>query len=439
MKIGTREIPFYKSLGPKFYVASLAIIGSATTVALFWILQDFLTVMPEGVDLTPLIARAAVKLTICALVVGTPVWLLLFYRTIINPLRKVAEVMVATGQGDLSEKVEDVGGDDEISILVEEVNRGIMDLVSVVTQAKDSAEEVSASAEELSASSDGLNATTQQITNTVQNLAKGAEVQAQKVDETFNTMRSMASSLQETAARAQSAAETSMQAAQVAHEGEKSITQAIESISQIEKVISDSAVAVKSLGERSEEIGNIVNMITSIADQTNLLALNAAIEAARAGEYGRGFAVVAEEVRDLAEESAKAAEKIAVLIREVQTETKGAIGAMEKANSEISSSTAVTNEAGNSLTKIISAVGEASELAGKIADEMQLQLKNSEQVDKAISEIASVAEQSAAGTQETAAATQEQTASMQEISASAQELAEMAQELNAIVEKFKVK
>lgn len=439
MKIGTTEIPWYQSMGPKFYTASLGIIGSAITLALLWILSDFTRVIPKDVNLVPLLVLAAIKLSVCAVVIGTPLWLLLFYRTIINPLRKIAEVMVATGQGDLTKKVEGVERTDEISVLVQEVNRGIVDLVEVVAQAKDSADEVSSSAEELSASSEELNATTQQITNTVQSLAKGSEVQAQKVEDTFNIMKQMTSSLQEAAASAQSAAETSVQAAEVAQEGEKAVTQTIEKISQVENVVLSSASVVKSLGTRSEEIGSIVNVITNIADQTNLLALNAAIEAARAGEYGRGFAVVAEEVRELAGESANAAEKIAVLIREVQADTKEAVQVMEEISGEISTGTEIAHNAGTALNKIIAAVSEAAGLARAIAEEMQQQLENGEQVDKAVSEIASVAEQSAAGTEETASATEEQTASMEEISASAQELADMAQKLSGIVEKFKVK
>ncbi|MFH0896697.1 MAG: methyl-accepting chemotaxis protein, partial [Candidatus Bathyarchaeota archaeon] len=429
MKIGTTEIPWYKSMGPKFFTASYLIIGSATTVGLLWIMGDFTRHMPKSVYLTPILIVAAVKLTFCALFLGTPLWLLLFYRTIINPLRKVGEVMVATGQGDLTKKIDSVNRTDEISVLVHEANRAINDLVGIVTRAKDSADEVSSSAEQLSASSEELNATTQQITNTVQSLAKGSEVQAQKVEETFKTMKQMTGSLQETAVRAQSAAETSSQAEGVAHEGEKAVRQAIDKISKVENVIISSASAIKSLDSRSEEIGSIVNVITKIADQTNLLALNAAIEAARAGEYGRGFAVVAEEVRELAEESANAAEKIAELIKEVQSETKEAVGAMEEISTEVSASTEIARGAGEALSKIISAVNEAAKLAKNISDEMRMQLENGEQVDRAVSEIASVAQQSAAGTEEAASSTEEQTASMEEISASAQELANMAQRL----------
>ena len=438
MKIGTTEIPWYQSMGPKFFTASYLIIGSATTVGLLWILGDFTRHIPKDVNIAPIMIVAAFKLTFCALFLGTPLWLLLFYRTIINPLRKIGEVMVATGQGDLTKTIDAVKRTDEISVLVHEVNRGITDLVAVVTSAKDSSDEVSSSAEELSAASEELNATTQQITNTVQSLAKGSEIQAQRVEETFKTMKQMTGSLQDTAARAQSAAETSSQAEGVAQEGEKAVSKAIETINKVEDVISSSASAVKSLDSRSVEIGSIVNVITKIADQTNLLALNAAIEAARAGEYGRGFAVVAEEVRELAEESATAAEKIAELIKEVQMETKDAVGAMEEISSEVSSSTRSANEAGEALTKIIGAVNESASLAKNIADETKVQLDNGQQVDQAISEIASVAEQSAAGTEEAAASTEQQTASMQEISASAQELANMAQRLTQIVEKFKV-
>ncbi len=122
----------------------------------------------------------------------------------------------------------------------------------------------------------------------------------------------------------------------------------------------------------------------------------------------------------------------------MQSETKQAVGVMEGISEEISTGTGIAQDAGEALTKIITAVNEATDVSRQIAEEMQVQLRNGERVDRTVSEIAKVAEESAAGTEETAASTEEQTASMEEISASSQELADMAQKLAVIVEKFKV-
>ena len=117
-----------------------------------------------------------------------------------------------------------------------------------------------------------------------------------------------------------------------ANAGTEAVEASVAQIISVEKIVNDSALTVDKLGERSKEIGQIVESISGIAEQTNLLALNAAIEAARAGEHGRGFAVVSEEVRKLAEESQEASQKIATLIGEIQAETTNAVDSMQKGN-----------------------------------------------------------------------------------------------------------
>ncbi|MDO8915209.1 MAG: methyl-accepting chemotaxis protein, partial [Coriobacteriia bacterium] len=188
----------------------------------------------------------------------------------------------------------------------------------------------------------------------------------------------------------------------------------------------------------SEEIGKIVDVITSIADQTNLLSLNAAIEAARAGESGRGFSVVAEEVRKLAEGSGKAAEQIGELIKEVQSETAKAVKYMEIGTSEVAIGTEVVGRTGEVLREINDAVSRTAVLADEIAKAMTTQRDRTSSVDRAMHDIAAVVEQNAASAEETAAAAQEQTACMEEVSSSAQDLADMAHRLEESVRIFRL-
>jgi len=164
------------------------------------------------------------------------------------------------------------------------------------------------------------------------------------------------------------------------------------------------AESVEVLGRRSEEIGNIVDVITSIADQTNLLSLNAAIEAARAGESGRGFSVVAEEVRKLAEGSGKAAEQIGELIKDVQAETAKALKYMEIGSQEVVSGTEVVGRTGEALRQITEAVTRTATLAEEIAAGMASQAERTNDVDRAMHDIAAVVEENAASAEETAAA-----------------------------------
>ena len=196
---------------------------------------------------------------------------------------------------------------EEIEQLAESFNQMLSDLRNIISQVSDSAEQVAASSEELTAS-----------------------------------------------------AEQSAQAANKAKEGGKSLEKAVNQMVQIEQRVNHSGQVVTTLGERSNEIGQIVDTIAGIAGQTNLLALNAAIEAARAGEQGWGFAVVAEEVCKLVEQSQDAEKKIATLISEIQGDADKAVIAMSEGTREVKIGTTVVTTAGHAFLEIVALITEAS-------------------------------------------------------------------------------
>lgn len=394
----------------------------------------------DAVEAFAPVNRLGMTIFILGLIISVLIGLAAFLiaQGIANPIALIAQVAQKIGEGDLTVNVADTKAEDEIGILSKSFKQTIIGLRAMVSQVLNVAERVSSSSQELSSSAQEMNATTEEVSSTVQQIAKGTETQAQKVEETQKVMEEMSASVGQVSKSAQDAAQQAAKAADIAQKGGESMKQAQDKITEVSEVVLNSANTVKKLGDRSEQIGEIVGVITNIADQTNLLALNAAIEAARAGEYGRGFAVVAEEVRKLAESSAKAADEIGKLIKEVQKETTHAVNNIEGASKGAKEVKEHGEKVGVALQDIIKNVESVATMIEQVSAASQQQAAGTKQTSKAVSEIAAVAEETASATEEASASTEEMTASMEEMAASAQELADMGMSLRDMVGKFKL-
>ena len=181
----------------------------------------------------------------------------------------------------------------------------------------------------------------------------------------------------------------------------------IRGMERISEVVRKSAETVQELGNSSNQIGEIIQVIDDIADQTNLLALNAAIEAARAGEQGRGFAVVADEVRKLAERTTKATKEIAAMIKKIQKDTVGAVESMQQGTEEVQKGKELARKAGTSLNEIITGAQKVVDIITQVAAASEEQSSTSEQISKSIESISSVTQQSAGGVQQIAHAAED--------------------------------
>ncbi|MFH1092893.1 MAG: methyl-accepting chemotaxis protein [Candidatus Omnitrophota bacterium] len=364
--------------------------------------------------------------------------LVLLRKLVIIPVKKLVQASVPATKGDLTQIV-DIDSEDEIGLLGRSYNTIINNVHNMVCSIRDLASKVSSFAQEISTSSKEMNASTQEISATIQKIAKGVTTQAKRVEDTSRLMEAMSSSVRRVAENAQLATAASEKSLSQAESGGIATHEAVEKMNKITTTVSNAAAVVQSLGEKSQQIGQITETITNIADQTNLLALNAAIEAARAGEAGRGFAVVAEEVRKLAEGSAEAARRIGALIKGIQIETPKAVKSIEAGTKEVNEGALIVSRVSDSLTEIIETAQLAASKVKEITTATETQLSNSEKIVKAVDEVAVVAEESASATEQASSSAQEQTASMEELTASAEELARLSLDLQGFVGKFKLK
>jgi methyl-accepting chemotaxis protein len=358
-------------------------------------------------------------------------------RRIAKPIEQLAATIEIVSTGNLTVAI-DVDSKDEVGFLANSMKAMILSLGLLVRKIALTSEQVAAAAEELTANAENSAQANTQVAATIDEVAQGSKKQANAVDATALVVEQISAGIQRIAANANTVSGMAEKTSNAANQGDKAVHAAMDQMKIIEKSVTSSAQVVTQLGERSIEIGQIVDTISGIAGQTNLLALNAAIEAARAGEQGRGFTVVAEEVRKLAEQSQEAAKRIASLISEIQLETSNAVAAMNNGTHEVKVGADVVNNAGKAFQEIVSLVGEVSCQVREISAAIQQMASGSQQIVTSVRDIGRISTDAAGQTQAVSFATGEQSASMEEIAVSSQALARMAEELQDAVRKFRV-
>jgi methyl-accepting chemotaxis protein len=358
-------------------------------------------------------------------------------RGIATPLQKVVEAVELVAGGDLSQKLA-AEGVLEVNQLVRGVNHMTSSLRGIIVNTASVAESVAASAEELAASASEVGKASEAVAHTIQDVAESATTQVKLSNESSTIMTQMQDGMTHAVQAACEVAGVSERSELSAEDGVKQANHAVVLMNNIQEDVGNAVKKIHSLGEKSRQIGQIVEVITNIAGQTNLLALNAAIEAARAGEQGRGFAVVADEVRKLAEQSEEAAKEIAQIVGAIQNETIQTVQAMDKGSKEVVEGVKVVSASKIAFEGIYVDVKEMREQVGNILGLMDTQLSSSGEVEQAMAGITVASRSNAASSQEVAAASEEQNASVQEIVTAVSSLATMASQLQELVAKFRI-
>jgi methyl-accepting chemotaxis protein len=360
----------------------------------------------------------------------------LIVRSVRRPIDRLIAVSESAAAGDLTVRAAE--GGDELGRLGRAFNAMVEGLAALAARIGAVSEHLAATSQQMTSSSVETERAVGQIATAVAGMAQGAERQLHMVDEARSSVDDVVLAAGASAESARATAAAAGEARAVAGQGVDAATEATEAMRAVRESTGSVTSAINGLATKSEQIGGIVETITSIAGQTNLLALNAAIEAARAGEQGRGFAVVAEEVRKLAEESQSAAASIASLVGEIQGETQLTVTAVTEGAERTEAGVAVverTREAflliGDRVEDITARIEEIATAADRIA-------AGTARMQEGMVEVASVAELSSASTAEVSSSTEQTSASAQEIAASAHELSRNADELTELVRQFRV-
>ena len=290
-------------------------------------------------------------------------------------------IVSGAAEGDLTVKAEVTA--DALGSVADAFNLMITGLTSLVSQASDVAQEIQHSTSDILRASD--------------HMRKGAEQQTSQIQGAVGAVNEMSSTIQRMAENADAATQASLKATQAAVKGGTSVSETIKGMQRIRAAVQTTGKKIKGLGERSLEIGAIIEVINEIATQTNLLALNAAIEAARAGEQGKGFAVVADEVRKLAERAGRATKDITSLIKGIQVETSEAVTVMEEGTREVEEGTKLADQAGAALREIEQIVKQTSGLVADITHAAADQVKVSEGVASSMASISKLTQETSDG------------------------------------------
>jgi methyl-accepting chemotaxis protein len=344
-------------------------------------------------------ARATyVKTRYFLLILGAAVFVFAIFlssflaKSITGPLSEGVLVAQKIAAGDLTAHI-GATAKDEVGQLLAAMKNMIENLQRIIGEVK--------------AASGNMTAASQQLNSSSELMSKNAGDQAGRASQVATASEEISQTILDVAKNTSSIETSATGTVKLARDGEGVVERSVEKVKAIAKTVADSAEMIKLLGERSNQIGAIINVINEIADQTNLLALNAAIEAARAGDAGRGFAVVADEVRKLAERTGSSTSEIGGMIKAIQGEVHQAVLSMDNITNEVKTGVDLSAQTGNVLRGIIEAVEQLHLMVQQIASATEEMASTSDEINKDIERIAGSSRETSGSSEHIAKASQE--------------------------------
>lgn len=364
----------------------------------------------------------------------------LLSRKITKPILAAANQAERLANGDLTVYIPEASlkRKDELGMLANSFSGMIQNFKTIITQINETADKVAASSQELYASGEQVGTAAEDVGRTILGISTGAEEQSTNINSALLNLRNLINQINEVNTSTHNMQKTTVRMIDDITRGSKTASESIDSINNLKADTEGVSKVIFNLGNTSNQIGEIIELITGIAEQTNLLALNAAIEAARAGEAGRGFSVVADEIRKLAEESADASGRIAKLIVEVRSGVDTAVNKMDSSIKSVNSSVKAIQENGETFSVIYQQAEQLKGIVANVTESVKIMTESSRDFEDTMQQINETSHEFAANAEGVSAASEEQIALTEEIVTASKAMAEMSEELSELIKSFKL-